>query len=59
MCVGVLLLVVSHEHFGKRIGAGACNVGLRRMESNAVDRFIELLAMARDLLDASFVIQMP
>lgn len=49
----------SYEDFGERVGPGAGDVALGRVERNIVDGLVELLAVRRELLDARLVLQVP
>lgn len=49
----------SYKHLGESICTGASDVAFRRMKRHVVDRFLELLSVSCELLDAGFTLQVP
>lgn len=50
---------MSYEDLGKRVGAGAADVALGRVERHVVDGLLELLAVGGELLDAGSTLHVP
>lgn len=49
----------SYKHLGESICSGTGNVAFWRMERHVVDRFLRLLSVGREFLDAGFTLQVP
>lgn len=49
----------SYKHLSESVSPGAGDVALRRVKRHIVDRFLELLPVSRELLDAGFTLQVP